>query len=990
MQPASGAVPEPAAGGATRPGPPQRRKYVRAVGPRLRVLLTVIFALFALLAANSMYLAAVTLLEWVKGLSYQNYFYQYMFLMHLGLGLLLVLPVVVFGVAHIRNAHNRPNRRAVRVGYALFAVALVLLFTGIVLTRLDFFEVKNPRVRSVAYWAHVVAPLLAVWLYVLHRLAGPRIKWRVGMKWGAVTAVFVAAMVFFNFQDPRKWNVVGPKEGEKYFRPSLARTSTGNFIPAKALMMDEYCMQCHQDTFKAHAHSAHKFSSFNNKPYLFSVRETRKVALERDGNVRAARWCAGCHDTVPFFSGAFDDPNFDDVNHPTAHAGLTCTTCHAITHVNSTRGNADYTIEEPIHYPFAYSDNPALQWVNQQMVKAKPAFHKQTFLKPLHKSAEFCSTCHKVSLPKDLNHYKEFLRGQNHYDTFLLSGVSGHSARSFYYPEKAQANCNGCHMPLQQSSDFGAKFFDSKQPNDLMVHNHLFPAANTGLAHINGFPDAVKAHQAFLKDNLRVDVFGVKEGGTIDGKLNAPLRPSVPMLKPGKTYLFEIVLRTLKLGHPFTQGTADSNEVWLDTKVTAGPPASAGAGSAAAAQVLGRSGGTGQANAVDPWSHFVNVYMLDRHGNRIDRRNPQDIFTPLYNNQIPPGAANVVHYSFTVPPDQRTPVTVEVKLQYRKFDTTYMKYVFGKDYVNELPVTTICADRITFPVEGADGNAAVAAQTSAIPEWQRWNDYGIGLLLKGDKGSEKGELVQAAAAFERVEKLGRADGPLNLARVYVKEGRLNEAVDALNRAMKANPPAPRWTVAWLNGLVNKQNGFLDQAITDLRSVLEDRYPELDERGFDFGKDYEVINELGQTLFERAKLERGEARKAKREEFLLAAKSEFEKTLKFDSENVTAHYNLALVYAEFGDAAKAAEHRALHERFRPDDNARDRAIAIARRKDPAADHAAQAVVIYDLQRPDAFELPEESAVAKDDGAAPPGPRADAAGVPGDKQPTPTID
>ena len=37
--------------------------------------------------------------------------------------------------------------------------------------------------------------------------------------------------------------------------------------------------------------------------------------------------------------------------------------------------------------------------------------------------------------------------------------------------------------------------------------------------------------------------------------------------------------------------------------------------------------------------------MLDRDGNRIDRRNPQDIFTPLYNHQIPPGAADVVHYA---------------------------------------------------------------------------------------------------------------------------------------------------------------------------------------------------------------------------------------------------------------------------------------------------------------------------------------------------------
>jgi hypothetical protein len=92
---------------------------------------------------------------------------------------------------------------------------------------------------------------------------------------------------------------------------------------------------------------------------------------------------------------------------------------------------------EPIHYPFAYRTNALLQYVNQQLVKAKPAFHKRTFLKPFMRTAGFCSTCHKVSLPRELNHYKDFLRGQNHYDTFLLSGVSGVSARSFYYPEKA-------------------------------------------------------------------------------------------------------------------------------------------------------------------------------------------------------------------------------------------------------------------------------------------------------------------------------------------------------------------------------------------------------------------------------------------------------------------------------------------------------------------------------------------------------------------------
>ena len=376
--------------------------------------------------------------------------------------------------------------------------------------------------------------------------------------------------------------------------------------------------------------------------------------------------------------------------------------------------------------------------------------------------------------------------------------------------------------------------------------------------------------------------------------------------------------------------------------------------------MVGRSGALGAFNEVDPWSHFINIYMLDREGNRIDRRNPQDIFTPLYNHQIPPGAAQVVHYELTVPEDSPGPLTVEVKLQYRKFDTKYMQYVFGTNFINDLPITTIAADRLTFPVaeKRADADterrekvSVAEAASSPIPAWQRWNDYGIGLFLEGgERGVEKGELIQAAQAFSEVEKLGRFDGPVNLARVYFKEGRLEDAVAALQRAAKADPPAPRWLLAWLNGQVNKQNGFLDQAIKEFRSILEDRYPELDARGFDFSKDYLVIDELGQTYFERAKLERSDPDRQK--SFLEKAAEQFRKTLTLDSEDLAAHYNLALIYAQLGESKLAEEHRQLHERFRPDNNAADRAIAIERRRNPAADNAAKATVLYPLQRPGA--------------------------------------
>ena len=79
-----------------------------------------------------------------------------------------------------------------------------------------------------------------------------------------------------------------------------------------------------------------------------------------------------------------------------------------------------------------------------------------------------------------------------------------------------------------------------------------------------------EAHQDFLRNALRVDIFGLKPGGTINSPLVAPLRPQVPVLEPGEQYLLETVVRTLKPGHLFTQGTADSNQVWLEVTLRSG------------------------------------------------------------------------------------------------------------------------------------------------------------------------------------------------------------------------------------------------------------------------------------------------------------------------------------------------------------------------------------------------------------------------------------
>src|SRR5438552_16615022 len=63
-------------------------------------------------------------------------------------------------------------------------------------------------------------------------------------------------------------------------------------------------------------------------------------------------------------------------------------------------------------------------------------------------------------------------------------------------------------------------------------------------------------------------------------------------------------------------------------------------------------------------------------------------------------------------------------------------------------------------------------------DWQRWNDYGIGLFLQGD-------LKGAAAAFKKVTEVDpkNPDGWVNIGRAAVQEGDMDRARTVLEKAM---------------------------------------------------------------------------------------------------------------------------------------------------------------------------------------------------------------
>ena len=70
---------------------------------------------------------------------------------------------------------------------------------------------------------------------------------------------------------------------------------------------------------------------------------------------------------------------------------------------------------------------------------------------------------------------------------------------------------------------------------------------------------------------------------------------------------------------------------------------------------------------------------------------------------------------------------LKARLNYRKFDTTYVEHFQGKEFTsNELPVMLLAEDKLTLPVSA---DQVVNNEADPRPLWMRWNDYGNGVVI---------------------------------------------------------------------------------------------------------------------------------------------------------------------------------------------------------------------------------------------------------------------
>jgi tetratricopeptide (TPR) repeat protein len=398
------------------------------------------------------------------------------------------------------------------------------------------------------------------------------------------------------------------------------------------------------------------------------------------------------------------------------------------------------------------------------------------------------------------------------------------------------------------------------------------------------------------------------------GQVAAPIDKVQPQLAPGSMARVDVVVRTRKIGHFFPGGTVDAFDIWLEMQ-----------GRDADGRLIYWSGqveddGKGP---VEKGAHFYRSYQLDGEGNPINKRNAWQARSVMYVRLIPPGAADTAHFRVRIPKDARGPITFTAKLNYRKFSHYYTQFVYAgepkpgqppslvskafnsleysfdpanipanvsgqiKDRIPDLPIVTLADATATIPL--GNGRAPTAwTQIADKSNRERWNDWGIGLLLQGDlKGAEY--------AFKKVTEAEPeyADGWLNVARALIQEGETDAAKPYIEAALKRDGTLGR--IFYFRALIEKADGDYDAAITSLDATIA-KYP----------RDRVVLNQKARIQFLQRKYQ--EALKTLDEVCLV------------DPEDVQMHYTAMLAHRGLGNAEAAAREEKLFRRFKAEESA----------------------------------------------------------------------
>jgi tetratricopeptide (TPR) repeat protein len=654
-----------------------------------------------------------------------------------------------------------------------------------------------------------------------------------------------AARQAYNAKISANYNFKFGHEQSAAFLPSNATTDTGAFIDPKSFPTAQYCSHCHQESHAQWRQSAH--SNSNRVPYY--LKNVNLLAAEK--GIAYTRHCEGCHDPIALVAGALTDNA--PKKRPYDQDGVTCMVCHSIQKVD-TRGTGSYVMGVP-----AVMVDENGQGISRPVTDAEILAHldrhSAAVMRPLYRTPEFCSSCHKAALPKSLNDYK-WQRAISLYDEWQSSSFAKESPLPFYKKDTV-STCQTCHMqrePLGQLADYGAK--------DGKLVSHRWLGANTVIPQIYHYDEQAAKVVAFLQNAVfNVDIFALEPeaqaGG--DAKLIAPLGLVPYKLEAGQRVTVSVVIQNKGIAHSHVPEQRDMYESWVDFTVKD-----------AAGKVIAESGAIQPNHELDPAAHSFTNRLINKQGGINDLHQVWNNRVVAYNNTIQSGRSQLIRYAFTMP--RSGPVTVTANVRYRRFDQHFMDFGMeepnGKHYAQ--PTTDMVSASRTF-VAGDNVPSKPAASENA--EWMRWNNYGIGLL-------DAQQYAASVTAFQRVATLrpDYADIFTNIGIAYISWEKYDEALPFLDKSLAIAKDNAR--ALYYLALVQRNEGQVDEAIANLQKVATQ-----------FPRSRDAHRELGFSFYQQHKYD--------------LARTEYEKVQSIDPDDLAAHYNLAILYRRLGLKDKAS-------------------------------------------------------------------------------------
>ena len=594
----------------------------------------------------------------------------------------------------------------------------------------------------------------------------------------------------------------------------------------------------------------------------------KNVNLLRDEKgVEYTRHCEGCHNPIALVSGALTKNS--RVTRGFDEDGITCTVCHSIQKTD-TRGTGSYMLARPT----ALLDelgHPIYGEPSDKEILSHPDRHAAAVMKPFYRTSEFCAPCHKAALPKELTDYK-WQRAIFLYDEWQISSVAKQSPLPFYVKDSI-STCQKCHMPRKETilSDDGAKGGS--------FASHRWLGANTLIPAVYKYKNQLDQTSAFLKaGTFNIDLFSIERASSPI----VPLGSANTKISAGETLTVDVVIQNKGIGHTHVPEQRDMYESWVEFDVS----------DSAGKQIYHSGALDPKTGDLDRTAHSFTNRLINSKSRLNDVHQIWNNYITAYNNTIGPGRSQIVRYTFVVPPYAKNFIAISARVNYRRFNQHFIDFGTNKRHYPQ-PVVQMAMRTRTLVL----GDNPPAESPEDNPLWQRWNNYGIALL-------DAQQYAASVAAFQEVAKLRPtyADVYTNLGLANYQWQKYDAARLALDKALTYAPNNAR--ALYYFALIKRNQGDLSGAIADLTSVT-----------LHCPRSRDAHRELGFSYYQRRQYE--------------LARNEYEAVQSIDPDDLSAHYNLSIIYRRLGQKADAARESAIFADQKDDPAANAAALAYLR-------------------------------------------------------------